>query len=549
LAAFVKPFTQASSVPRIVIDGNLSDWAGVYPIINGTSGDKSNPFFYGIVECYVLVEQDQFYFVFQKKPGGSDSWQMFFDTDLSNETGYPINGMRAMYMLQMSFHQGFYVWGGNRWADSGLNLTIDYNALHGGAKTPDGSLVFAYGGIHGGSGLGQDWYEGKINLSLLGNPTVFGLVFELPWEGLVAPENRYVVVFQSQNVSLAASCTGACTLHYGQSFETVFNLLNFGPSNMSNADLKINLSKNLNVVSGQTTWRGTILEAGRLTLDFEAESLNYGQATSYSNITWVDPSSNENWTVNIPFSTNTVPSVSLDLKTPANMTAGEESSINITVINLDPLTAPLTIEAEQPSNAGFLLNNFSLMLPPNSTMQLLSVPVMPTTLGTQSLAITAQYNETNVSEASLTVTVNAPRIYMTSLNMPSKMEVGIVYSISAVIENEEKASYRVSFSVNPGPGLICMNGQSVNVTLLANSNTTVTLQLKGEKTGLSSATVNLNSAYGPIEYPSQFFVINIEQASISTPVLIAATAAVVLVVLVVLTLKRKAISEKLKKKA
>jgi hypothetical protein len=244
--------SQTSSVPQIVVDGNLSDWTGVYPIINGTSGDKNNPYFYGITECYILVEQGQFYFVFQKKPGGSDSWQMFFDTDLSNETGYPVDGMGADYMFQMSDSPGFYRWGGNDWEDSSINLTVDYNTLHGGAKTPDGSVVFAYVGFDGG-GLSPESYEGKISLSFLGNPTVFGLVFELPWEHVVAPETGYIIVLQSQSLSFAASYTGPPTLHYGQPSDTVFNLLSFGPSNMINAHLEINWPRELDVMSGQTT--------------------------------------------------------------------------------------------------------------------------------------------------------------------------------------------------------------------------------------------------------------------------------------------------------
>lgn len=546
MAQGLSSVSQISSVPHIVVDGNLSDWAGVYPIINGTSGDRNDPYFYGIIECYILVEQGQLCFVFQKKPGGSDSWQMFFDTDLSNETGYPVNDMRADYMLQMSVDHPLYRWGGNDWVDSGINLTVDYDTLHGGAKTPDGSLVFAYGyGALGG--LSPEWYEGKISLRLLGNPTLFGLVFELPWEHLVAPETGYILVVQSQSLNFAASYTGAPTLHYGRPVNIVFNLLNFGPSDLSNADLEINLPKEFAVTSGQTAWQGTIPEAGRLTLDIQAKSLNYGLATSYLNFAWVNSPSGENRTVSVPLTTETVPNVSLGVEAPTNMAVGAQSSINISVTNLDPLTVPLTIEANPRYNLGFLLDSLSLALSPNSTTQLVSVPVMPTTSGNDNLAIVATYNETGVGGASSMVIVNAPRIYMASINMSSEMQVGTPYSISAVVENEENVPYAVSFSIDPGPGLLCMNGQSVNMTLPADSNTTVTLQLKAEKTGYSYATVYLNGIYGQIAYP-QYFNIDLEPTPINTPILIAAIVIVVLIFAVVLTLKRKTISEKLRKK-
>jgi hypothetical protein len=539
--------SQTSSVPGIVVDGNLSDWAEVYPIINGTGGDRSSPYFYGITECYILVEQGQFYFVFKKSPFGSDSWRMFFDTDLSNETGYPINGMGADYMFAMSTPQGLYPWGGNDWGNSAVNLTVEYDTLHGGARTADSSLVFAEGGTGGGSGS-EEWYEGRISLSLLGNPAVFGLVFELPWEHVVEPEMSYIVVSQGQSLSFAASCTaGAHTLHYGQPVDTVFNLLNFGPSNMSEANLEVDLPKELSFVSGQTTWQGTIPEGGRLTLDFEAEPRDYGQATSNSIFTCVDASSGKNLTISVPSTTETVPNVSINLKAPANMTAGVESPINITVTNLDPLRAPLTIAENDPLNlSGFLLNDISLVIWPNSTIELPSVPVDPTLSGNKNLAIIALYGEIGVGSASSSVTVNAPRIHMTTPEMPSNMQVGTTYSVSTVIENDEDASYGVSFSIDPGPGLACVNGQSVNVTLPANSNTTVTLLMKAEKTENSYATVNLNGAWGQDVY-SQLFYINLEPTPINMP-LIAAAVIVVLILAAVLTWKRKAVSEKLGKK-
>jgi uncharacterized protein YfaS (alpha-2-macroglobulin family) len=271
---------------------------------------------------------------------------------------------------------------------------------------------------------------------------------------------------------------------------------------------------------------------------------------SYSNFAWVDPSSGENRTISIPATTQTVPSVSLDLEAPANMTAGVESSLNITVTNLDPLTAPLAIEADPLNNLGFLLDNFSLVLSPNSTIQLLSFPVMPTTSGYEILAVIAMFQEKSVGWANSRVMVNAPQIYMTSINMSIEMQVGTAYSISAVIENEENVSYGVSFSIDPSPGLVCVNGQSADITLPANSNSTITLLMKAEKTGYSSATVHLSGAYGQITYP-QYFNINVEPppTPTSTPMLIAATVIVVLILAAVLTLKRKVISEKLGKRA
>jgi hypothetical protein len=514
---------QASSVPHIVVDGNLSDWAGVYPIINGTRGE-GNLNFFAILECYVLVEQGRLYFVFQKTTG-SDVWQMFFDTDLSNETGYPVNSMKADYKLEMQApSQGtLSEWSGTAFSE---------------ISVPNGSVTLAYG-IGGQSGS-REWFEGMINLNVFGNPPALGLVFELPFENIVAPATGYIVVEQSQSLSFAASYTGARTLYYGQPVDTTFNMLNFGPSDLTNADLEINLPKQLVFASDQTGRQGTIPEGGRLTLDFQAESLDYGYATSYSNLAWVDPSSGKNRTASVPYATEILPNVSVGVEAPENMTVGVQSSINITVTNLDPLTAPLTIGGD----GGFLVNSLSMLLSPNSTLQLLSVPVMPVVQGGYELNAFADYDTTNVAEAYYFVTVHAPQVWIDSINMSSEAPYGFTmrvdkpYSISAVIENDENVPYAVSFGIIPGPGLQFVKGPQVNMTLPPNSNTTITVIMKASTTGYSSATVYLNGDYGQLEYP-QDFNIYIESAPNNTPLLIAAIVIIVLVLAVALTLRRR----------
>lgn len=529
-----------TSLPTIVVDGMLDDWAGIQPIVNDT-GDRT--YSYDITECKVLVEQNQLYYVFPKKPGGSAIWQLYFDTDLSNQTGYSINGMGADYLLS-TWPRGLQKWADNGWIDT--NLTFQYQ--EGVTKSSDGSIEFVWGSYNDMQWLESvEWLEGRINLGVFDNPSIFGLVFQVLSGQDIAPETGYIVVSQNQNLSFAASYTfKTATLHYGQLANMVFNLLNFGPSNISHVDLKISLSQQLEFMSGQTTWEGTIPEGGRLTVDVEAEPLTYGQAISYSNFTWVNPSLSENQTASIQCTTEIVPNVSLSLQTPANMTQGIKSSVNITVTNLDPLKVSLTIKQ---GNYQFVLEPFSLVLSPNSTIQLPTVPVVPTSSGANYLVISALYNQINVGDARSRVMVDAPRIYMTSINVPSKMQQGQVYFISPVIENEENVPYAVSFSIDPGPNLVCVNGQSVNITLPAKSNTTVTLLIKAEQTQYpySYATVNLNGAYGQIMYP-RYFNIYLEAAPINMLIVVVAIIIAVLILAGVLTLKRKAISEKLRKK-
>jgi hypothetical protein len=542
-AAAESSVLQSSGVPYIVVDGNLSDWAGVYPIINGTRGDRSSPSFYGITDCYVLVEQGFLYFVFQKQPGGSDLYQMFFCTDLSSKTGYAVNGMYANYLLEMSANQAFYKWSGNSWVDAGLNLTVYFNTLHSGFRTADGSLEVGYGSY--GLSNGYEWYEGRISLSLLGDPGVFGLVFELPWERIVAPDTGYIVIVQSRNVSFAASYTGASTLHYGQPEDAVFNLLNFGPSDISEANLYVSLPEKLAVTSGQTTWQGTIPPGDRLTIDFQEEPLDYGFATSYSNFAWVDPSSGENQGISVPFAAESIPNVSLRVAAPGNMTVGIESSMNVTIANLDPLTAPLTLIAGSPW-AGYPYAfdppyNISLVLSPNATVQLLTLQVTPTTSGEQLLTVEALYNGTTLNEVIPEINVAAPRIYF-SVNVPSKMRVNTVANISAVIENLENIPYQASFLLELGPGLTYVNGQNANITLPADSNTTVTLQMRAETAGYSFAETYLNGTYGQLDYPG-YSDIDIEPASVNTSIIIVVAIIVLTFIVAVLAWRRRAISK------
>jgi len=506
---------QASSVPHIVVDGNLSDWAGVYPIINGSNR---------ILDCYLLVEQGQLYFVFQKITG-SDVWQIFFDTELSNKTGYQVSGMMANYKLEMQA--------------SPTPTLSEWNGIaFDGISVPNGSLALAYG-IGGESGS-EEWFEGMINLSVFNNPAVFGLVFDLPYSNSVAPETGYIVVAESPSLSLAASFTGPSTPNYGQPLDMTFNLLNFGPINLIDAELKINLPQQLVLPPDQTGWQGTVPTGGRLTLGLQAESLDYGYATSYSNLTWVDASSGENRTVSVPYAMEILPNVSIGVDAPGNMTVGVESSINISVTNMDPLAEPLTIGGDR----GFLVNGLSVLLSPNSTIKLLQVPVMPTVQGGYELDAFAVYNETDVAEAYSFVLVSAPRVFIYSMNIsiegPSgfPIQVGTPTSISAVIENEENVSYPISFGLNLGPSLQFVNGPDVNMTLPPNSNSTIALAIKANATGYSWVTVYLNGNYGQLEYP-QYFNIYLESAPNNSWILIAAIVIIILILAAALTLRLK----------
>lgn len=527
---------EPTSLPNITVDGNLSDWAGIYPIINGSSAK----FGFRFVDCYVLVEEGSLYFVFLKQPGGSSWYSMYFDTDLSNRSGYGINGIEAKYKFDLD---ALSRWSGSGWQDINLSLETNLAYLHGGAKTPDNSIIFAYGS--GSSGDSPEWYEGKISLSWLGNPTTFGLVFEEFPEQLVAPDTGYTVVSASQYHSFAASFTStATTLRYGQPLDMVFNLLNFGPDSLDNVDVETALPGDFNLTTGPLSFRSTIQAGERLTQNIVAAPLDYGTATCYSNFTWLDNSSGENVAFVIPLSTLTLPNIALDLEAPDNMVVGIDSSFNVTVVNDDPLWAPVTIELSPYATGDYLLDNVPLVLSPYSTVKLLDLKVVPTRVSAPPFEVSASYNLTSVDDKAAQVQVRLPEIHFVSINVTSEMQAGESYSVAAVIENQENFSYSVTTSMVLGPSL-SIAVQNVSSTLPPISNSTVVFQINPEGDYMYGR-VYLTSAYG--EFGEEYFNIEVKPAPFPMLIVYSAVAVAAFVVALIVILKRGAISERLGKR-
>lgn len=379
------------AVPRslgfspVTVDGDKADWLGVEPIVNDT-GDRLFWFGdardfrvlrgYDITECYVQVDQDWLYFLFSKKPGGSAGWQLYFDTDLQNQTGYSMNSMGADYRFSEGMDQGMTEWVGNKWSRLTSPFESNPEALHGGWRTTDGLVVDAFGSSGSSSSEAVEWLEGKIAFSVLGSPAVFRLVFQVLPEQDAAPETGYIVVSVREGLRFAASFASSSTrLAYGQRAEPVFRLYNFGSADVEVSSLEFEQPRTMRWVSGERHWNGSVSAGQELVLSSTVEPLVYGWSRLYSVFTVTNPSNNMTTKLSIPLPIVMAPNISLVVIAPENVTLGYDNFMNVTVVNYDPFTVSVNIEQKPWSD--ILFDNISLQLSPLASVQL-RVKITPT---------------------------------------------------------------------------------------------------------------------------------------------------------------------------
>lgn len=558
----------------IMIDGVKSDWSGVVPIVNDT-GDRSiwandiGDFRvlrgYDITECYVLADQDWVYFLFNKKPCGSAIWQLYFDTDLENQTGYSINGMGADYRFSEGTGERVAKWINNQWI--GLNLTFESNpqALQGGWKTPDDLVADAFGssGIEWGQSI--EWLEGKIAFSVLGNSTVFRLVFQVLPEQDVAPETGYAVVSVREDLRFAASFTSSSTiLAYRQTAETVFLLFNFGSTEIEVNSIEIEMPTTVKWISGGTHWSGRVSASQELVLSSTVEPLVYGWSTLHSVFNVTNSLGNETANLNIPLSIIMAPTISLAVASPENVTLGCDNFMNVTVVNHDPSTVPVNIEHEPWSSV--LFDKISLKLSSLASVQL-HIKITPINVNLKQpsridphspyplqIAISLMKVQTfgDVEATFENIVLDKKRLDLNVLG--PKMRIALIevktipstrtHTAHITIENLENTSISltVSLFLEPQDIVSIKDENQKDVAILPGNNATVSFQITTlEPTdfwGKFSITVYGNTI-------DEVFVqsVNVEQPL--PPVVYTLAAAFLVLLGVVLILKRKWIADKL----
>jgi len=485
-----------------------SDWSGVVPIVDDT-GDRVliSDFSdfrvlrgYDITECYVLADQNWLYFLFSKKPGGSAMWQLYFDTDLNNQTGFSINGMGADYRFSEGSSDRVAKRIGDQWV--GLNLTFQSNpqALHGGWKTPDDSVADAFGssGIEWSQSV--EWLEGKIAFSILGNSTVFRLVFQVLPEQDAAPETGYIVVSADEGLRFAASLTSSSTiLAYKQRTETTFLLYNFGSTEIEVSSLEIEMPTTVTLISGETRWNGRISAGRELTLSSTVEPLVYGWSTLYSLFNVANSSGNKITNLSIPLSIIMAPTVSLAVDYPKNVTLGLDNFMNVTVVNHNPSTAPVNIDYDPLGNV--LFDKISLRLSPLASVQLY-IKIIPTNVNLKQPSridphspfmvatilltkvqtfgeVRATFENIVLDRKRLDFNVLGPKMWIASITMrtvPSNQ----THTAYITIENLESSSIglTVSLFLEPQDIVSIRDENQKDVAILQGKNATVSFQIK-----------------------------------------------------------------------
>ncbi|MGQ9582136.1 MAG: hypothetical protein ACUVV6_01305 [Thermoplasmatota archaeon] len=95
----------------VVVDGQFSDWAGVFRHTD-EAGDQSNPDI-NIRECALILDESSASFYLRVegralsgRGGGIDSFYFFLDTDRSPSTGYPAQSVGAEFVLIVDGYEG-----------------------------------------------------------------------------------------------------------------------------------------------------------------------------------------------------------------------------------------------------------------------------------------------------------------------------------------------------------------------------------------------------------------------------------------------------------
>lgn len=459
--------TTAHGIPNIAVDGQISDWQDIEPIVNDTGSVSSLHSNYDLTECYLLTDPNWFYFLFMKTPVGSAGWIIYFDTDSSNQSGYQINEMGADYRYNRGAEDGFYHWTDNDW------------------YSLDSSDTKSRWGLVGSGSNSTEWIEGKIAISALGNPASFRVVFYIKGGEDIAPKTGYITVVNNDDLAFAVSFTSdRHVLSHNETSHLTFKIQNHGPTDISEASAKITIPSHLAVISGGNMWNGTINSGQSVEVKITAQTLAYGNSTSHAWFSW---NSGSPQSFKTPLTIITTPRIALQVQPVTNFKLGIAGTFNVTVINIDPYVVKTTVETLSYSDIdGFSMN---MMLGPNSIVQSF-YNVTFTEVGSFDLDLHAVFEGIELTRASTFVSISKPNIWISFANVTTDMQLGAEYPLTVTIQNYEDYAYSVNVLATveyQQPG----EAQELFVALPARSNRTVTLEIKPREQGTYALNVSL----------------------------------------------------------
>lgn len=92
-------FFSSSWAFGIVVDGFVSDWYGIDPIMSDDAGDIAGA--PDLLDVWVTNDEENVYFLLSFV-GFTNPFNVFLDTDKTWYTGFPVSGIGAEYTLRMS---------------------------------------------------------------------------------------------------------------------------------------------------------------------------------------------------------------------------------------------------------------------------------------------------------------------------------------------------------------------------------------------------------------------------------------------------------------
>jgi hypothetical protein len=503
----------AWGAPGIVVDGDISDWQGIQPIVDDT-GDVSSPDLYDLTRCYVLTDPVWLYFLFMKTPIGSAIWITYFDVDLSSQTGYQINNMGADFRFTCGGDEGFYNWTDNDWR------SVDSSGVQ-----------LAWGGIWGDSWSNStEWAEGRVALDALGTPASFRVVFHIRGGEDVAPKTGYITVVSGDPAVAVSFTSPRHVLGRNETSALTFRIQNHGPVDISAADVQIAVAPPLVMLSGANSWAGSINSGQTVEGHITAQASAYGTSTSNASFTF-EPGFPLAFT--IPLTIVTAPRIGLQIQRVTDFRLGAAGTFNVTVTNLDPYEAETTVEPMAYSDVkGFYMQ--AVLAPQSSQGSLHNVTL--TEVGGFFFDLHAIFEGVELARTSSYVDVRRPNLWISAANVTTAMQLGAEYPLTVTIQNDEDYAYSVNVSAAfeyQQPGDV----EQLTVDMPAKSTRTVILEVQPREQGTHYVDVSL-TMYEVLLSTHHLYGIHV-QPTYLFPLAIAVIAVIVVAAIASLTVRRR----------
>jgi hypothetical protein len=471
----------------------VNDTGDRRPYILGDMGDE-------ICNGYLAVDGVYLYMLWERRPGGSNIVEFYFDVDASENTGYIINDIGADFLCASGMLSS---WNGSSWEElDGATTEIVYRGW-GTGDWPETSI---------------DYAELKIPLSVLENPRVFRIVHKLHYGSEdTAPDNNYILIYTEQGVNLQASFIAVpIDLHTGRGSNNIayFNkgsnitlkIVNLGPSPIQNLSAHIDVPENVEIAPSFVSWDGSLQSGESIAVSFISKSRDVEDALFLARLEWINSESGHNYQEVIPLTIVTVPNISLLPIAPSVMKLGAAHKANITVINQDPVWAKVTVSVHSWTigRASWSQlpvwvsspNNLTVELGPNSMVRgYLNVTPLALLLpeGNTSLRFITTFEEIVLYLYEINVGLVSSNLEI-SVHAPEKVMRGEKFTINITVKNNEQKPITAGIQIEVFHDSHFSADQEerikgIIVSIPLSANITIPLKLKGVSKGLSGVTI------------------------------------------------------------